>query len=638
LVETEFALSLGTQRWPLPATADEITLGRAANADIRLPPDDQISRIHARLVRTGATWALHDASRNGTGLNGRRLTAPTQLTDNDQINIGRSVLTFHATPAAASTTQPPAAGSLHEQPPHGTPGSPPVAAPPGSQASPGGPSSSFDMPPSGSASPGAQPAPGTPPSAPDGPPAHGAQPAAPATPQPGSAPAGAQASPYQREWNDEPNRWNMRPPADQPDASANPADWNAAEPGHQAAPASSSDEYGGSARSSDELAGRAGSAASSDELGPASTTPPPPAPARSPLTPRPAPSRSPAAGTTSGTADDVPADSPFAPSSPHPEAPRNDPYPADRASISQPNPADAGNSASWPGYPSADYLESARSPWSGDERSQIETPRTPYPERVEYPDYPDEPNIGGPKKPKRPERRPRENADEAGRVRLARVLAIAGAMLAVGLVINLIATFLADGPGGMLRWLIAPILALLGAMTFAVLDAVSPNERPPSRLDVSAVVAIAAVLVGVGIGGFAITSGAEYAAGYLSGNETGEDRLIKPVGKTTAGLAITVDNVTNTSHFTRIRLTVTNNGKDALSLPLDGNATFTSADGNSIRADGSRSNWPDKFPVGATQQGTIVFKGHLPMGLKTAILTLRPGDPPIVLSGIPLSN
>ncbi|MET7279582.1 FHA domain-containing protein [Kribbella sp. NPDC005582] len=636
-METEFALSLGTQRWPLPATADEITLGRAANADVRLPPDDQISRIHARLIRTGPTWALHDASRNGTGLNGRRLTAPTQLTDNDQINIGRSVLTFHAIPAAAgtsSTAQPPAASSppAPAAPGHGTSGA---------QASPGTPSSSFDRP----AGPGAQSAPGTPPSAPDGPPAQGVQPGAPAA-FPPSGSAGAQASPYQREWNDEPNRWTMRPPADQADANPNPAD---SHPPVSTDPASPSDGRPGPASPSDGRPGPAspsdehpGSASSSDEhpgeLGPASTTPPPPAPARAPLTPRPAPPRSPAAGTTSAAPDDVPGDSPFAPSSPHPEAPRNDPYPADRASISQPNPADAGNSASWPGYPSADYLESARSPWSGDERAQIETPRTPYPERVEYPDYPDEPNIGGPKKPKRPERRPRENADEAGRVRLARVLAIAGAMLAVGLVINLIATFLADGPGGMLRWLIAPILALLGAMTFAVLDAVSPNERPPSRLDVSVVVAIAAVLVGVGIGGFAITSGAEYAAGYLSGNETGEDRLIKPVGKTTAGLAITVDNVTNTSHFTRIRLTVTNNGDGAISLPLDGNATFTSADGNSIRADGSRSNWPDKFPVGTTQQGTIVFKGHLPMGLKTAILTLRPGDPPIVLSSIPLSN
>ncbi|MFK4087840.1 hypothetical protein ACI2LF_27260 [Kribbella sp. NPDC020789] len=312
--------------------------------------------------------------------------------------------------------------------------------------------------------------------------------------------------------------------------------------------------------------------------------------------------------------------------------------------MSQPNPADANNSASWPGYPSADYLESARSPWSAGERAQIVQPDTPphpaWPDRLDYPEADDPTPIRPTSKPaNRPERRTRETTTaEIGQVRLARVLAIAGAMLAVGLVINLIATFLAPGPGGMLRWLIAPTLALLGAMTFAVVDAVNPAERESSRLDVSIIVAIAAVLVGVGIGGFALTAGAEYAAGYLSGNESGEDRLIKPVGKTVSDLTITVDNVTNTSHFTRIRLTVTNNGKDPVSLPLNGNATFTSAEGNSIRADASRSDWPDQFRVGAAQQGTIIFKGHLPKGLKNATLTLRPGDPAIVLGGIPLTN
>lgn len=76
-METEFALSLGTQRWTLPAESDTITIGRASNADIRLQADDQISRIHARLGRTGTTWTLYDESRNGTGLNGRRLASPT---------------------------------------------------------------------------------------------------------------------------------------------------------------------------------------------------------------------------------------------------------------------------------------------------------------------------------------------------------------------------------------------------------------------------------------------------------------------------------------------------------------------------------------------------------------------------------
>ncbi|WP_202869300.1 hypothetical protein, partial [Kribbella antibiotica] len=368
---------------------------------------------------------------------------------------------------------------------------------------------------------------------------------------------------------------------------------------------------------------------------------------------RPAPTPASKRTPTPEPSEPAPANSPFAPtnqqSDAEPDQQHNEPYPADRASVSQPNPADANNSASWPGYPSADYLESARSPWSNGERAQIVQPDQPphpaWPDRPDYSDYPDEPRT--PSRPMgRPERRTREperrtpeaTTAEVGQVRLARVLAIAGAMLAVGLVINLIATFLADGPGGMLRWLIAPTVALLGAMTFAVFDAVSPTERQSSRLDVSVIVAIGAVLAGVGIGGFAITAGAEYAAGYLSGNEQGEDRLIKPVGKTTTGLAVTIDNVTNTSHFTRVRLTITNNGKDTVSLPLDGNATFTSAEGNSIRADSSRSDWPEKFAVGQVVKGTIVFKGHLPQGQKAATLTLRSGETPIVLGGIPLSN
>ena len=102
-METEFALSLGTERWTLPAESDTITIGRASNADIRLQADDQISRIHARLGRTGTTWTLYDESRNGTGLNGRRLAAPTALTEGDRIHIGRSVLTFHETPVQAPT-------------------------------------------------------------------------------------------------------------------------------------------------------------------------------------------------------------------------------------------------------------------------------------------------------------------------------------------------------------------------------------------------------------------------------------------------------------------------------------------------------------------------------------------------------
>jgi len=245
--------------------------------------------------------------------------------------------------------------------------------------------------------------------------------------------------------------------------------------------------------------------------------------------------------------------------------------------------------------------------------------------------------------PRTAQTRPRRPAaevkpDEVGQVRLGRVLAVAGALLALGLLINLVVTLMADGPGGALRWLVPPAIALITAMVVALMDAASSQPRPSGRLTVSAVVAIVVVLVGVGVGGFALTAGAEYAAGYLTGKESGEDRLVKPVGKTVDNLAVTVENVTYTSHFTRVQLLVKNTGDQSVTVPLDGNATFTGPEGNAIRADDFRSQWPGKFPAGATEHGTITFKGHLPDNLTTATLTLKSGDTTVAVGSIALSN
>ena len=97
-------------------------------------------------------------------------------------------------------------------------------------------------------------------------------------------------------------------------------------------------------------------------------------------------------------------------------------------------------------------------------------------------------------------------------------------------------------------------------MIVALLDAAAPTNRAPSRLDVSIIIAIVVVLLGVGVGGFALTAGAEYVGGYLTGNESGEDRLIKPAAKAAGGLTVTVENVTYTSHFTRVEVKLTNTG------------------------------------------------------------------------------
>jgi len=222
---------------------------------------------------------------------------------------------------------------------------------------------------------------------------------------------------------------------------------------------------------------------------------------------------------------------------------------------------------------------------------------------------------------------------------LARVLTIAGAALGFGLLLNLAGTFLASGPGGALRWLVPPTIALVVAMVLALMDAVG-SEQPAraTRLDVPIITAMIVVLLGVGVGGFALTGGVKYAAGYITGKESGADHLIKPVAKTSDGLTVTVENVTYTSHFTRVEVTVKNDGQQSVTLPLDGNAAFTGSDGNSLKADGFRSQWTDNIAAGATKRGTVTFKGHLPEGLNAASLTLKSGGTTIAVNSIPLTN
>lgn len=81
--------SIGPEEFPL---ADlEIVIGRALDSALVLD-DLQVSRRHA-LIRTGAAvghrYILEDAgSRNGTYVNGRRLTEPHILEQGDEVRIG----------------------------------------------------------------------------------------------------------------------------------------------------------------------------------------------------------------------------------------------------------------------------------------------------------------------------------------------------------------------------------------------------------------------------------------------------------------------------------------------------------------------------------------------------------------------
>jgi diguanylate cyclase (GGDEF)-like protein len=68
------------------------TIGRVPNAEVRLV-DDGISRQHARVRSEGERAWLEDlASRNGTYVNGTRITATTELHHGDKIQVGRSTV------------------------------------------------------------------------------------------------------------------------------------------------------------------------------------------------------------------------------------------------------------------------------------------------------------------------------------------------------------------------------------------------------------------------------------------------------------------------------------------------------------------------------------------------------------------
>lgn len=74
----------------------EYTVGRDATNAIAIA-DPSVSSKHARIYRTADGFALDDLnSRNGTFVNGERVTGTTLLKDNDVVRFGRVIFTFNA--------------------------------------------------------------------------------------------------------------------------------------------------------------------------------------------------------------------------------------------------------------------------------------------------------------------------------------------------------------------------------------------------------------------------------------------------------------------------------------------------------------------------------------------------------------
>lgn len=71
---------------------DVVVMGRSHEADVVLD-DPYASDFHLRLVSQESGMMLHDlGSTNGTYVNGRRASAPTELKRGDTIQVGKTVM------------------------------------------------------------------------------------------------------------------------------------------------------------------------------------------------------------------------------------------------------------------------------------------------------------------------------------------------------------------------------------------------------------------------------------------------------------------------------------------------------------------------------------------------------------------
>ena len=79
----------------IPLTGQRVTIGKASTNDVSLEHDETVSRLHAVLESLGLAWSIRDlGSRNGTYLNGERITAERVLRSGDEVRVGKTRLLF----------------------------------------------------------------------------------------------------------------------------------------------------------------------------------------------------------------------------------------------------------------------------------------------------------------------------------------------------------------------------------------------------------------------------------------------------------------------------------------------------------------------------------------------------------------
>jgi pSer/pThr/pTyr-binding forkhead associated (FHA) protein len=76
----------------------QASVGRRHSSDLVLEWDDQVSRLHAQFERVEQDWTVVDdgLSRNGTFVNGERLSGRKRLADGDTVRFGGTTMTFRS--------------------------------------------------------------------------------------------------------------------------------------------------------------------------------------------------------------------------------------------------------------------------------------------------------------------------------------------------------------------------------------------------------------------------------------------------------------------------------------------------------------------------------------------------------------
>ncbi|HTA45890.1 MAG TPA: SpoIIE family protein phosphatase [Bryobacteraceae bacterium] len=89
----------------IPLEGERISIGRSSAAELCYPDDNGLSRQHLALERDGDGWALRDlGSKNGTMLNGTRITVRTPLKSGDRITAGHLIIVYDG--ATSKATKP----------------------------------------------------------------------------------------------------------------------------------------------------------------------------------------------------------------------------------------------------------------------------------------------------------------------------------------------------------------------------------------------------------------------------------------------------------------------------------------------------------------------------------------------------